>query len=72
MPVRLRKFIGMILLLSFLTIYSLLVMVFAVNHIHNASKIAQGFFYVVAGLAWVLPAGLLITWMQRAGKNTAD
>lgn len=72
MPVRLRKFIGMLLLLSFLTIYSLLVMVFAVNHIHDASRIAQGIFYVVAGLVWVLPAGWLISWMQRTSKNELD
>ncbi len=72
MPVRLRKFIGMILLLVFLTLYSLLVMVFAVNTVHTMSKVAQGIFYIVAGLAWVFPAGLLITWMQRVDKETAD
>jgi hypothetical protein len=31
----------------------------------NASKLVELVFYVVAGLAWVIPAGLLIRWMQR-------
>jgi hypothetical protein len=26
---------------------------------------AQLFYFVAAGLAWVIPAGLLIRWMQR-------
>ena len=31
----------------------------------NASKPADLLYYVVAGLLWVLPAGLLVRWMQR-------
>lgn len=69
MPVRLRKFIGAVVLLVFLTIYALAVMAFAANHMQDAGKVMEGAFYVVAGLAWVLPAGLLVTWMQRPDRN---
>ena len=69
MPVRLRKFIGAVVLLVFLTIYALAVMAFAANHMQDADKVMDGAFYVVAGLAWVLPAGLLVTWMQRPDRN---
>ncbi len=69
MPVRLRKFIGAIVLFVFLAIYALVVMAFAANHMQDAGKIMEGVFYVVAGLAWVLPAGLLVTWMQRPDRK---
>ena len=31
----------------------------------NSSKLAELAFYIVGGLLWVIPAGLLIRWMQR-------
>ncbi len=65
LPVRLRKLIGMVLLLAFLVFYALVMMVVGGTKFHDASKLAQGLFYLVAGLAWVVPAGFLIKWMQR-------
>jgi hypothetical protein len=36
-----------------------------------ASRLAQGIFYVVAGIGWVLPAMPLIAWMSRPDKPVA-
>lgn len=65
MTQRTRKLVGTILLLAFLAVYALAAMLVAVALQVNASKTVELAYYVVAGLLWVLPAGLLVTWMQR-------
>jgi hypothetical protein len=63
--VRTRKLIGMVVLLVFLAGYALVVASIASGRITTAPPLAQFAFFLVGGLAWVLPAGLLIRWMQR-------
>ncbi len=65
MTMRTRKFIGTIILVSFLALYALVAMAFAASQILSESYVWQVIYFFVAGLAWVLPAGLLIRWMQR-------
>lgn len=65
MTMRTRKLVGTILLVVFLTIYSLLAMMVAFALQVNASKLAEVAYYVIAGLAWVIPAGWIIWWMQK-------
>lgn len=62
---RQRKFVGTVILLVFLTIYSLVAALVGAAILPASSKLLQLGFYVVAGLAWTVPAGLLIRWMQR-------
>lgn len=69
MTPRTRKFVGAIVLLVFLSAYALIAMLVAVVLQVNASKLVELIYYVVAGLLWVLPAGALITWMQRSGGD---
>jgi hypothetical protein len=45
--------------------YALLVMVLAQPILNGASHLVQGLFYLVAGLAWVLPIMPLIKWMDK-------
>jgi Protein of unknown function (DUF2842) len=63
--VRTRKLIGMVVLLAFLAGYALVVASIASGRITTAPPLAQFAFFLVGGLVWVLPAGLLIRWMQR-------
>jgi hypothetical protein len=65
MRVRTRKLIGTLVLLVFLAAYALVVASIASGRITTAPPLAQFTFFLVGGLAWVLPAGLLIRWMQR-------
>lgn len=63
---RQRKLVGTIVLIIFITIYALLAMAAAiVLQVREAGNIAELIYYVLAGLLWVLPAGVLIKWMQR-------
>jgi len=66
MTQRQRKFVGAIALIVFVAVYVLLAMAAAiVLQVRDAGKAAELVYYVVAGLAWVLPAGWLVWWMQR-------
>ena len=65
MTIRTRKLIGTVALLAFLGAYALAVMLLAVMLQVSTSKLVELAFYVVGGLAWVWPAALLVSWMQR-------
>jgi len=62
---RVRKFIGTLLLVALVTIYALVAMVVGGVILPGTSKLAQIGYYIVAGFLWVLPAGVLIWWMQK-------
>lgn len=65
MTIRSRKFLGTIILLVLVVVWSLLGMTIAQTPWLAASGWAQAVFYVVAGLGWVLPAMPLISWMAK-------
>jgi uncharacterized membrane protein len=62
---RSRKLIGTVVLLAFLGVYALVIASIGAGRITTATPLTQLAFFFVAGLAWVVPAGLLIRWMQR-------
>ena len=72
MPIRLRKFIGTILLVAFLIVYILIAMSVAATRLPGTPHLVQALYYAVAGLIWVLPAGLLIKWMGRPDRPRTD
>jgi hypothetical protein len=65
MNARARKLIGTIVLLVFLALYAWAAAAIGAGRITFASHWAQLAYFVTAGLAWVVPAALLIRWMQR-------
>ncbi len=66
MTQRTRKFAGAIALLLLVSVYALLALAAAiVLQVHNANKIVELAYYIVAGLLWVVPAAVLIKWMQK-------
>lgn len=66
MPRRMRKFLGTIITILFVVIYALVAMALAQSRlIQSAPGILQALYYVVLGLAWILPLMPLIKWMER-------
>lgn len=63
MPVRLRKFIGTILLVVLVLAYAVLANTIAVATLGNAPWWGQLLYFFLTGLLWVLPAMVLIKWM---------
>jgi len=64
-PQRVRKFIGVLLLVPYVIIYALLAMALAVKLLPDTSLLVQGVYYCVAGLLWVVPAAGIIWFMQK-------
>jgi peptidoglycan/LPS O-acetylase OafA/YrhL len=62
---RTRKLIGTMALLALVIVYSLVAMMIAIVLQVNASPFVELAYYVIAGLAWVFPAGAIIWWMQK-------
>jgi hypothetical protein len=65
MPLRLRKFIGAILLFVLVTIWALAAMALAQAPAIHDSTLASIAYYVIVGIGWVLPAMPLVHWMSR-------
>ncbi|CAH1671863.1 conserved hypothetical protein [Hyphomicrobiales bacterium] len=62
---RTRKFLGTVFMLVFVCVYALVAMALAQGRVQASSKGIQMAFYVIVGLAWILPLLPLIRWMER-------
>lgn len=69
---RSRKLVGTIVLAIGVPIYVLFVMTVASVRMAEASTLTQTVFFLVTGLIWVLPAGILIRWMQRPDTGPGE
>lgn len=70
MHVRVKKAVGTVIIVVFLTVYCFLAMLLAVRLLPGTGGFTQLAFYAVAGLMWVVPVGALIKWMQRPSART--
>lgn len=61
----LRKLVGTVVLVVFVSLYALTAMTVAAAKLPGTSGLVQFLFFLVAGLIWVIPAGLLISWMSK-------
>ena len=64
MPVRLRKFIGAIVLFVLVAVWVLLAMAVAQFPAIRDNTVLSVLYYVIAGLGWILPAMPLVSWMS--------
>jgi hypothetical protein len=62
---RLRKLLGGAFLFVFVLVYALVAMVIADMKVRGADWWVQLAYFAAAGLLWVIPAGLVIRFMQR-------
>lgn len=64
MPIRLKKLIGSILLVALVIVYAMAAVTVAAGRLATAGPLTHFIFFLVSGLLWVLPAMLIIKWMQ--------
>ncbi|MFY8114104.1 MAG: DUF2842 domain-containing protein [Rhabdaerophilum sp.] len=62
---RIKKLIGALAMVLFVAFYALVIAALAPRFLQGASKVTEMLFYLVAGMAWVLPLLPLIRWMER-------
>ena len=67
MSIRLRKFIGAVLLFALVIVWALVAMALAQAPLIHDNEIASVAYYVIAGLGWVLPAMPIVSWMSATG-----
>ena len=68
MSIRLRKFIGTVLLFVLVIVWALVAMALAQAPLIHDNEIASVAYYVIAGLGWVLPAMPIVSWMSRTNR----
>jgi hypothetical protein len=69
MPIRLRKFIGAVLLFALVIAWALVAMALAQAPAIHDNTIASIAYYVIAGIGWVLPAMPIVSWMSRRKQD---
>lgn len=66
---RVKKFIGTVLLVGLVVVYALAATTFASHRLAQSSAWVHLAFFTFSGLLWILPAMLLISWMERKPKG---
>ncbi|WP_428649064.1 DUF2842 domain-containing protein [Roseibium sp.] len=64
-----RKFVGMVALVVFVVVYAFIAMVIGDMTLQKSSELVRFTYFGIAGLIWVIPAGAIIWWMEKGGKN---
>ncbi|MBB3934719.1 DUF2842 domain-containing protein [Aureimonas phyllosphaerae] len=68
MPVRLKKLIGVVILLALVVIYAVVATAFASLRLADAPGWVHLLYFLITGLFWIVPAMFVISWMQREPK----
>ncbi|MCF1466931.1 DUF2842 domain-containing protein [Agrobacterium vitis] len=63
MPVRLRKFIGTILIVVLVMLYAVLATTIATLTLAQSPWWVHLTYFLLSGLVWILPAMAIIKWM---------
>jgi Protein of unknown function (DUF2842) len=63
MPIRLKKFIGMLLLVSLVVIYAIVAVMIASAQLAQSHWTIHLAYFAISGLLWVVPAMVIIKWM---------
>lgn len=72
MSIRVRKFIGTVLLFALVIVWALIAMALAQTPVIHNNVAASIAYYVIVGIGWVLPAMPIVAWMSRRDRNSAD
>ncbi|MDA8870244.1 DUF2842 domain-containing protein [Rhizobiaceae bacterium] len=65
LPIRIRKLVGMMLLVILVIVYAICAVAVATATLANAPWYAHALYFTFSGFLWVLPAMGIISWMSR-------
>lgn len=69
MPYRLKKFIGMLILVALVILYAILATTIATYRLADSAWYVHLAFFALSGILWVVPAMFVISWMERKPKD---
>lgn len=65
MSVRTKKLIGVFVLLALVLVYAVFATAFASAYLGESGGFVHLVYFLTTGLLWVVPAAILIRWMER-------
>lgn len=68
MPVRLRKFIGTIIIIVLVVLYALIATTIATYRLAESPWWVHLLYFFLTGIFWIVPAMIVIRWMERPAK----
>jgi RsiW-degrading membrane proteinase PrsW (M82 family) len=69
MPPRLRKLIGTVLIIILVIVYALVATTVASATLGESPWWIHLIYFLFTGLFWILPAMLIIKWMEKPGRR---
>lgn len=66
---RLRRLIGISGLVAFVILYIAVTMVVGAIWFIEVHPLVQLVYFVLAGIAWTVPAAMIIIWMRRGAQD---
>ena len=72
MPVRLKKFIGIFLIVILVIVYAMVAVTIATYRLAESPWYVHLLYFLVSGLLWVLPAMWLIKWMETPKNSKSE
>lgn len=70
MPQSLKKLIGTALLVLLVIVYALVATAIATARLSDAPAWAHALYFLVTGIAWVVPAMFIISWMIKDSRGS--
>jgi hypothetical protein len=65
MSPRIKKLIGLFVILIWIAVYSLVAMGVAIHVLPTANGWIAFAYYALAGTLWIIPIGFMLPWMNR-------
>jgi Protein of unknown function (DUF2842) len=72
MPQKVRKMVGAAILIALITIYALVASAIAVARLADSPPWVHFAYFLITGLAWVLPAMMIVSWMLKPDRGQTD
>lgn len=69
MPVRIKKLVGMIILITLVVVYAVFATAFATLYLGESSGWVHLAYFLFTGILWVVPAMFVIKWMESAPRR---
>ncbi len=70
MPIRLRKFIGMLLIVTLVVLYAIIATAVASAFLAKSPWYVHLAYFLLSGVLWIVPAMLVITWMEKPASKS--
>lgn len=72
MPTRLRKLIGMVLIVALVVLYALVATTIASFRLAQSPWWVHLLYFLISGLVWIIPAMFIIRWMEGPARKKSS